>query len=362
MQEMEAIALRLHEAISAGFAPWSAERFEQIALDLYSAQLENIPSYRSYCRAVLGDAQAVDCWQEIPPVPVAAFKHRTIGTGVSPITERRTTGGNGSGCGRISYGATGASLLSIATDLSTRQFLFPDGRATRILALAPSPESLPGHVLPGLMKNWIEDFGQDGSRFLVDEHGVDLGAFRHACEDSETKGTPLTLLGSSFGIVNLLERLDLIDLRYLLANRSRLADSGGFKGRSRMVSYPDLCTAVAATLGIEPRYCVNFWSLAEVGSLCFDNVLRNNTPHPRHKVPPPWLKIRVLDPETGAELPDGRVGLLQVLDLTHLDHPASILTDDLGRSNASGAFLVDGKANTASTPVLKRLLGQYLRA
>jgi hypothetical protein len=55
-----------------------ADRFETLALAVFAHQFEHCAPYREYCRSRGGTPQSVTTWEDIPPVPVIAFKHADL--------------------------------------------------------------------------------------------------------------------------------------------------------------------------------------------------------------------------------------------------------------------------------------------
>ncbi len=66
----------------------------------------------------------------------------------------------------------------------------------------------------------------------------------------------------------------------------------------------------------------------------------------RRHVPPPWVRTRVLDPQTLSALPDGNPGLLCHFDLANAGSVIAILTEDLGIA-VDGGFQVLGRVQGA---------------
>jgi hypothetical protein len=60
-------------------------------------------------------------------------------------------------------------------------------------------------------------------------------------------------------------------------------------------------------------------------------------------VAPHWTRVRILDPETLAEAPDGTPGLISIFDLANLGSAAYLLTEDLGVAR-DGGFTLLGRA------------------
>jgi hypothetical protein len=102
--------------------------------------------------------------------------------------------------------------------------------------------------------------------------------------------------------------------------------TGGFKGRIRAVDADELVQLAAARLGAR---VVLEYGMTELSSQLWA------APGRGYRAPP-WLRPRVVDPETGAPLPDGVTGQLRFYDLCNLDTAVCVETLDAGR-------IVDGE-------------------
>src|SRR5690606_32595439 len=135
--------------------------------------------------------------------------------------------------------------------------------------------------------------------------------------------------------------------RYRLAAGSRLMDTGGFKGRGREVGEEELRATYAELLGIPGDHVVNEYGMTEMCSQFYDNVLRDRvlrgTVRRRHKQGPPWVRTRVVDPETLEAVPRGEVGILRHYDLANLGSVMAVQTEDIGRE-VEGGFVLLGRA------------------
>jgi hypothetical protein len=118
--------------------------------------------------------------------------------------------------------------------------------------------------------------------------------------------------------------------RFACPTGSRIMETGGFKGRSRELSRERLYAALHESLGIEPARIVNQYGMTELGSQFYDSVLVDAA-GPRRKLGPPWTRVRLVDPETGADVQDDSPGLVVIHDLANTGSVAAIQTADLGR-------------------------------
>jgi hypothetical protein len=123
-------------------------------------------------------------------------------------------------------------------------------------------------------------------------------------------------------------------------------ETGGFKGRSRVVGRDDLYRDIETWLGVPARRIVNEYGMTELLSQLYEPVLRERSAAERRHVPPPWLRVRALEPTTLASLPAGRTGLLAFFDLANAGSVSHVLSDDLGSVDSDGVRL-QGRASGA---------------
>ena len=75
--------------------------------------------------------------------------------------------------------------------------------------------------------------------------------------------------------------------------------------------------------------------MTELGSQFYDSALAEPGAL-RRKLGPPWARVRIVDPETDAEVAAGEPGAIVVLDLANTGSVAAIRTADLGCRIADG--------------------------
>jgi hypothetical protein len=130
------------------------------------------------------------------------------------------------------------------------------------------------------------------------------------------------------------EHLGRVKKTLTLPRGSRVMDTGGAKGERIEYQREEVEVAFAMHLGIPPSHLVNEYGMAELGSQFYDDsLLAHHEGRPRiaGMEIPPWVRTRVLDPETLEEAPDGRPGILVHYDLANIEIPLAIQTEDVGR-------------------------------
>jgi len=149
------------------------------------------------------------------------------------------------------------------------------------------------------------------------------------------------LLATALALSGLLDALERLDLRFRLPAGSRLFETGGFKGRRVEVTREELLARAADRLGLPSTHVVREYGMTELTSHFYTAVLAEGDPD--LFVTPPWVRVRVLDPETLEESTPGTRGLLAVLDLANVGSAVHVLTEDLGVAEPGG-FRLAGRA------------------
>lgn len=333
--------------------PSEEAAFNALALELFAHQYEHNAPYRRFCRARRAEPGRLRDWTEIPAVPLRAFKELTLACEppeaaaavfmTSGSTDPRKRGRNHHPHLRLYDASLRAGFA---------RYFLPDRADMRLLVLNPPPETLPHSSIAYFLGRLVDCFGAPGSDFFVDDDGLRLDELAGALRQAQESGTPVALLGTSFAYVHLLDALVERDGGFALPDGSRLLDTGGFKGLSREVSGDDLRAQIGDRLGIPAELCVNYYGMTEISTQYYDDSLRNQLAGrpsvPRHKLVPPWARIRVVDPETQREVEPGERGLLVHYDLANRGSCLAVLAEDIGHASPAEpderAFVLLGRA------------------
>jgi hypothetical protein len=338
-------------------------QFNKLALEMFDFQYRFIEPYRRLCQRRGKTPETVETWSDIPAVPADAFKHFSLFAGKSEdvVNTFRSSGTTAQGLNSQShFSNVGLELMKTAIEVNAARMLFPDGRTTKILALAPDPDNAPAMIMAYGMRHMIALFGIEGSRFCIGAKGLDVGSVLSELRLCQYHGVPVTLMGSSFGFVHLLDSLEGMGVRLNLPQGSRLMDAGGYKGRSREIDRNDFVQWACSMLGLPKERVVNLLGMTEMASQIYDGVLADHfqkgassnkdaDPPARAKQSPPWVRTRVLDPtnlihgEFKKITDANRPGLLRHLDLANVERPMMIQSDDIG-------FLPEGLSGKSAKP------------
>lgn len=328
--------------------------FDRLARASFAYQFEQNQPYAAFCRARGKTPETVAHWSEIPAIPTAAFKEIDLTT-VAPEQVRVTYFTSGTTHANEKRGRhllPGTELYDASLAPNFKAHLLPDVERIRVLVFGPSAECYPHSSLGHMNSRVLERFGTPESGVFWREDGPRFEELATALATAEEAEEPVCLLGTAFGFVHLLDWLAERGRTFELPYGSRLMDTGGYKGRSREVAKGELYRLYGERLGIPLTHVVNEYGMTELGSQFYDSTLRDWTlrsdatrllvPN-RCKIPPPWVRAEVVDPDTLAPLPEGEVGLLRFHDLANLHTVLAVQTDDLGVKRGPG-FEILGRA------------------
>ena len=335
------------ERISRYLASPGTAGFDELALAAFAFQFDRIPPYRKLCETRARTPRTVSSWREVPPIPAAAF--RTLPLAAAPAVEvfrsSGTTGGVGS---RSVHYQPFPELYRQAIDASFPAFCLPalppdaEGRLP-ILSLVPPRELVPDSSLSFMAEHVLARWGSPESATAF-ARGVEVVKARSWAAARQRERRPALVFTTALALAQWLDFLDRQDLRFRLPAGTVVFETGGFKGRTTEISREELLARLALRLGVPPQAVVREYGMSELSSQCYTRALAGGDPD--LFVAPHWVRVRVLDPETLSEAPQGTPGLLAVFDLANVGSALHLLTEDLGVAEGEGFRLLGRAAGT----------------
>jgi hypothetical protein len=321
--------------------------FAALALAAFAFQFERIAPYRRLCEASGATPETVTSWQQVPAVPAAAF--RSLALAAAPAAEVfRSSGTTSGGESRSVHHQPYPDLYRQAIDASFPRFCLPPlppgtGPRLPVLSLIPSRELVPDSSLSFMAAHILERWGSPESATAFGR-GVEVARARSWAAARQRERQPALVLTTAFALAQWLDFLERQDLRFRLPAGTVVFETGGFKGRTAEIPRAALLERLAERLAVPPERVVREYGMTELSSQCYTRSLDGEDPD--LFVAPPWVRVRVLDPETLAEAPAGTPGLLAVFDLANLGSAVHLLTEDLGVAEGGG-FRLLGRAEGA---------------
>jgi hypothetical protein len=251
--------------------------------------------------------------------------------------------------GQLTRGGLGKPLgRGEGEQLFSHHFIF-------CLSLTPPPELAPNSSLVHMLAATHREFGSPDSAFtgLVQTDAawsVDFEKSLSSLHDAIAAKLPVVVMGTAFNFVQLADHVESAGLRLVLPAGSRVLETGGYKGRTRSLSKPDLHALITGMLGVLPWRVLSEYGMSELSSQAYDSKieLSDSNPPALEKTFrfPPWARLQIISPETGREVADGETGLIRVFDLANLRSVLAVQTEDLGVRRGDGFELL-GRAALA---------------
>ena len=315
--------------------------FEEWALRVFAHQYARVPAYRAFCERRGIAPQGLASWEDVPPVPVGAFRRVDLATGPAEAVFR-TSGTTGGPEDRGRHLVPHLDLYRASALAGFARFVLPDGARLPALFLLPPPSLRPDSSLIHMCE-WVGDALATGAEWFAAAEGLDVDRLGARLRAAEASGEALLLAGPTAAFVRLFDA----GAGFRLGPGSRVMDTGGAKGMPRPLSRPGFLRACWTQLGVAGYFCVNEYGMTELCSQRYDGVLHDrfagdSLAH-RRLVAPPWLRTRVLDPDTLGAVAPGKVGLLCHHDLANAGSVSAVLTEDLGRTAGDDGIELIGR-------------------
>jgi hypothetical protein len=306
-----------------------AVAFRALALDLFAYQIAHNAPYAAFVRAQGAGALAPARVEDIPAVPAAAFKEARLATFPPHETVLwfETSGTTGDRAGR--HELPTMRLYEAALLASFDRMLLADGARLRYLNLVPDPHERPHSSLGFMLATVARERGDGRGGWYLRGDELDVDRFVRDVARAGDDGAAVCLAITAFALVALLDALGRRGRDLALPPGSRIMETGGFKGRTRVVERTALYTEASARLRVPLAAIVAEYGMTELSSQYYDGFASRARIEPRVKVAPPWLRPIVVDGD-GRPLPAGVVGAIRHVDLANRGSVVAIETEDIG--------------------------------
>lgn len=334
-QAFQQYAARLRGFIARcrGTRPAAEEEFAALAQELFALQFEANMPFRALCEARGVFPDVAGDWRRIPAVPAAAFKDLEITCLIPPARARvfHSSGTTEQRPSRHFHSHESLALYAASLRPWFRRHVLAGLSAAReavMVSLTPPPAAAPNSSLVHMLEVVMRAYGARDSRFLgrVGDASWELeaGSTAGALVPLAGERRPVVLLGTAFNFVHLLDHLEREGRPLRLPAGSRVMETGGYKGRSRMVPRAELHAGLTRWLGIPGSRIVSEYGMSELSSQAYAVPAGGGAFHF-----PPWARALVVSPESGHEVAEGESGLLRIVDLANAWSVLAVQTEDL---------------------------------
>ena len=291
----------------------SEEHFNQIALEVFQFQEEQIPIYKQYIQQL--NKPKPKHYTEIPFLPISFFKtHKVCKDRLNPAIVFKSSGTTGQ-----------IRSQHFVEDLQ----LYKESFFRAYTSLIGNPEN---QVILALLPNYIEQ-GESSLVYMVDHlvaatNNPLSGFLLNSPSEIELRyqqaiasGKEVVLFGVSYALLDLAEK-------NINLSKARIIETGGMKGRRKELTKAELHQQLQE--GLHVPFISSEYGMTELLSQGYSNA--NGLFET-----PPWMKIRIREVNDPFHyLEDGKTGGINVIDLANLYSCSFIATQDLGRIVGNG--------------------------
>lgn len=298
--------------------------FGSMALELFRLQSGSIGPLGSLCQARDIDPAQLGDWRQIPAMPTTMFKEFELSA--LPPDDRPyfflSSGTTEQVRSRHFHNDTSMKLYEQSLLAWFAPNVVGEREFATTISLTPSPELVPNSSL-------VHMFEQVGfTRFLgsveAEDWVVDFEELMRAMEQAEG---PVLLMGTAFSFVHVLDWMKSNRRELKLPSGSRVMETGGYKGRSRVIPKFELHRKIRIRFGVTEDNVLCEYGMSELSSQAYDT--GRGEEEVRLFRFPPWARALIVSPETGEEVADGEIGLLRIFDLANVWSVMAIQTEDL---------------------------------
>lgn len=322
--------------------------FENLALELFARQFENVPAYQKWCISKKCTPDNVGAWHNIPVIPAFAYKYLDLS---SLSKDEKSICFQSSGTTSSERSQHYHSLQSVqvyeASLLASFEHFFLKQKLNQwkgqIVSLIPEASSIPNSSL-GHMVETIRKKHSDNVTYLCKvskekQWILDSSNLHQFASNMSLSKEPICLLGTAFSYVHLIDWLKENQLELSLPTNTLVMETGGYKGQSRQLSRVDLHQLISDSFKISHNQIITEYGMSELSSQAYRSP--GGPPNPFQT--PPWMRVRIIDPESGRPLGIGHQGLIQVFDLANVWSVCALETEDIGAMWENG-FEVFGRS------------------
>ncbi len=306
----------------------SGEDFKDLALEIFRFQATNCKVYASYLDLLKVNFEEITLINQIPFLPVEAFKSNKVVTGNFKHESVFKSSGT-------TYSARSHHYIrSLEWYHKVSNKIYGD-------LISPVNQTIWVGLLPGYLERGDSSLVEMVKSFMVESQS-DENFFMHEYSGlneliERTEGS-VTLMGVTHAIFNWLEGSNSPNFDEEVIRRLTIIETGGMKGHGREPIRAEVHERIDAKL--KGAKILSEYGMTELLSQAYSK-------DGRYFSCPPWMKILIKDTaDPMCELERGRTGRVQIIDLANVDSCSFISTSDLGRmcvEQASEQFEILGR-------------------
>jgi hypothetical protein len=313
----------------------ASDPFDDLARRAFALQRAAIPEIARLATAH-GVAELAS-WDEVPLVPVAAYRRFALHA-APPAETFRSSGTTGGEAARSVHHHPFPDLYRATIDAAFPGAIFGGpGRPDALSLVVPRSQSIESS-LGFMIDHVLRHHAGPGSLEALGPRGVEAAKVRSWLGAHQRGRDPVAVLATGFALVELLDALERLGVRFRLPGGSVVFETGGLKGKTREVPRAEMLERVETWLGVPRQRVTREYGMTELTSQFYTAALAGGDPDVF--LPSPWTRVRLLDPISLTPVAPGSEGLIAIFDLANLGSALHVLTEDLGVAEGDGFRLV----------------------
>ncbi|MEN0004717.1 MAG: acyl transferase [Bacteroidota bacterium] len=316
----------------------SSSNFEEVALAVFQFQARHNPIYQQFLKLMHMEPTRVDRLSAIPFLPISTFKHHLLQTGAwEPLTQFESSGTTGTIPSK--HAIADLSWYQQQARSTFEQFYGPL-KDYCIFGLLPSYLERAASSLVYMVDDFISQSAYQQSGFFLYEHRQLV----QLLQQNQQAGIPTLVIGVSFALWDLAEAYpgEYRDIIFM--------ETGGMKGRRKELTRQELHAIL--TKAFQVKHIHSEYGMTELLSQAYSKGEGLFWPASSMRL----LAKEINDPM--AEVPFGKSGLLNIIDLANLDTVSFIATEDIGRVYPNGSFEVLGRLDASAIRGCNLMVGE----
>ncbi len=296
--------------------------FDELAMQLYRYQNQHNEVFAQYLQ--LSNAPTDDLSiSSIRFLPISFFKSHEVKTGIFQpkltFTSSTTTGSIPS-----RHVVGNPNFYKQSYEQAFKLF-YGDPAEYTFLFLLPNYLERTGSSLVHMAQGLQQMSNQESSGFYL----YDFEQLAQTISRLKQETKRIFLLGVTFALLDFAEQFPM-DLQGHI-----VMETGGMKGRKEELTRQQVHQYLQKQFNLSAIHAE--YGMTELLSQAYS---KGNG----HFVCPPWMKVMITDPnDPFTILPNGKTGVINVIDLANVESCAFIQTQDLGKTSADGSFEVLGR-------------------
>ncbi|MDR2121759.1 MAG: acyl transferase [Flavobacteriaceae bacterium] len=309
------------------FSIHSEEDFNQIAIETFLYQYENVSVYKRFIDSLPIDATRVEHYSQIPFLPIEFFK-------TNEIRDQNFTP-------KFYFQSSGTTSENLSKHFIINENIYRESILKSFSLFLGDPSQ---YIYLGLLPSYLER--ENSSLIYMVNYLMELsnqkenGFFLHNFEDLdfllkklEKEEKKVILFGVSYAL------LDFASAFPQNLQNTIIIETGGMKGRKKEITKDELLKELQTSFNTDKVY--SEYSMTELLSQAYS--LGNNSYQY-----PPWMKILIREAEDPfSYVENGKSGGVNIIDLANIHSCSFISTQDLGRKETENSFRILGRMDNS---------------